>query len=84
MGATASAPFKAMSMTNGNVNRSFGVGPSTNTPSTNVSAVSTNVPLARRNRRTNAMMMMGGKRRATRKSRRGTRKSRKATYRRRR
>lgn len=81
MGATASAPFKAMSMTNGNINRSFGV-PSSGLP-TNSSAPTANasVPSARRNRRTNSMMMMGGK---SRKARRGTRKSRKGTYRRRR
>ncbi len=91
MGAAASAPFKAMSMTNGNINRSFGV-PSSGLPAANSTAVvSTNAtagtPSARRNRRNNnqmAMAMMGGKRRGTRRSRRGTRKSRKGTYRRRR
>lgn len=88
MGATVSAPFKAMSMTNGNINRSFGV-PSSGLPTTNTSgtvATNTSNPSARRNRRNNqmAMAMMGGKRKGTRKSRRSTRKSRKGTYRRRR
>ncbi len=88
MGATASAPFKAMSMTNGNINRSFGV-PSSGTPSANSTALASpnttaGTPSARRNRRNNQMAMMGGKRKATRRSRRGTRKSRKGTYRRRR
>ncbi len=91
MGATASAPFKAMSMTNGNINRSFGV-PSSGTPSANSTALASpnataGTPSARRNRRNNQMAMMGGKRksrRSTRRSRRGTRKSRKGTYRRRR
>ena len=80
MGATASAPFKAMSMTEGNINRSFSM------PSSGVPGASTNAatPSARRNRRNNQATMMGGKRRKTRKSRRGTRKSRKGTYRRRR
>jgi hypothetical protein len=82
MGATASAPFKAMSMTNGNINRSFGV-PSSGLPATNTTAVaSTNVsaPSTRRNRRNNQTGMMGGKRN----SRRSTRKSRMGLYRKRR
>ena len=83
MGATASAPFKALSMTNGNVNRSMGLGSNSGAVSTNTSGMTTNgtTPSARRNRRMNQMMMMGGK---SRKARRGTRKSRKGTYRRRR
>ncbi len=60
MGATVSAPFKAMSMTNGNVNRAFGVGPSSYTNSS--------TPAATRRRRNN---MTGGKRKR-RSSRKGT------------
>lgn len=81
MGATASAPFKAMSMTNANMSREFSYGPSGNAGA--VAAPNASAPSARRNRRlanNAAVMMAGGKRRKTRRSR----KSKKGTYRRRR